>query len=139
MPSWVAEGWREYVRRMPPHLSLELIEIPVRGSGRRKPDAGRALLERVPAGARTVALDPGGRPWSTRDLARNLEDWQTDGAPVAFLIGAADGLGDEVRKACSQHWSLGPLTLPHMLVRVLVAEQLYRAHTILANHPYHRG
>lgn len=139
MPGWLREGWDEYARRMPPQLGMELVEVasPKRTSD---PSAGEAsaLLARVPAGATTVALDGGGRQWSTRDLATRLERWMMDGAPVAFLVGGADGHGAEVLSSCRERWSLGRLTYPHMLVRVIVAEQLYRAWTVISAHPYHR-
>ena len=85
-----------------------------------------------------MALDEGGRCWSTRELATELEQWQQTGDPVCFLIGGADGHDPELLQQCSHRWSLSRLTFPHMLVRVLLAEQLYRAWTCLSGHPYHR-
>lgn len=141
MPGWVAEGWREYARRMPPNLNLTLIEVAP--GGRRQtapgPDAeGRALLARVPAGSQRIAVHGGGRAWTTEQLADHLDDWQHQARAVSFLVGGADGHCAEVLDNSDGHWSLGPLTLPHMLVRIIVAEQLYRAQSILAGHPYHR-
>jgi 23S rRNA (pseudouridine1915-N3)-methyltransferase len=142
MPGWVAEGWREYARRMPPHLNLELLEVPVAGkagAGRESLVEAERLLARMPANALGVALEIGARPWSTEKLAGRLEHWQLEGRPVWCFIGGADGLDRSVLEACSERWSLGPATLPHMMVRVIVAEQLYRAWTILSGHPYHRA
>lgn len=142
MPGWLAEGWREYARRMPPHLPLRLVEVTSAGkagAGREAAvEAGR-LLARLPADGRLVALEITAPAWSTAQLARRLEAWQGDGKPVWCLIGGAGGLDQTLLQRADERWSLGPATLPHMLVRVLVAEQLYRAATILAGHPYHRG
>ncbi|MBB6087843.1 23S rRNA (pseudouridine(1915)-N(3))-methyltransferase RlmH [Wenzhouxiangella marina] len=142
MPGWVAEGWQEYARRLPPHLPLELIEVPVAGrkaTGREREAEAQALADRIPERARRIAMHGAGRPWSTEVLARHLADWQQDGDPVCFLIGGAEGLHPDLLASCQARWSLGPAVFPHMLVRVLVAEQLYRASTILSGHPYHRG
>ena len=142
MPGWVADGWREYTRRMPPHLNVELIEVPVSGkagAGRESTVEAERLLSRAPEQAVRVALEIAARPWSTEKLSQRLDHWQHEGRPVWFFIGGADGLDPDVLKTCSERWSLGPATLPHMLVRVIVAEQLYRASTILAGHPYHRA
>ncbi len=142
MPAWVAEGWREYARRMPPHLSLELVEVPVAGkagAGRESLLESERLLGKLPERARVVALEIAARPWSTEKLASGMGQWQLDGDPVWFLIGGAGGLDPCVLERAAERWSLGPATLPHMLVRVIVAEQLYRASTILSGHPYHRA
>ena len=142
MPAWIADGWQEYARRMPPHLKLDLIEVPVAGkagAGRESTMEAERLLARMPGGALGVALEINARSWPTEKLAQRLEHWQLDGRPVCFFIGGADGLDRSVLETCSERWSLGPATLPHMLVRVIVAEQLYRASTILAGHPYHRA
>lgn len=140
MPDWVATAWADYARRMPPHLPLNLDTVD--GAGRSSdPAAAEAdvLARRFPDTARVIALDPNGKAWTTERLAANLADWQHDGDPVIFLVGGADGLHADLVARAHQRWSLGPLTLPHMLVRVILAEQLYRAWSITANHPYHRG
>lgn len=141
MPAWVAEGFEEYRRRLPPHLSLRLIELDGgRGNSGieiRRDEAAR-LTSKIPDGALTVALDGRGKPWSTADLSTRLERWQMDGRPVALLVGGSTGLDDAVLSSADQRWSLGPLTLPHMLVRVLLAEQLYRAWALSSGHPYHK-
>jgi len=144
MPGWVTDAWHEYARRFPKNLTLDLAELPMARRGR-NPDIerlrareGEALLSAVPAGAVPVALDIGGRAWSTQDLAARLEQWMAEGRAPCFMIGGPDGLSAACREAAELRWSLGPLTLPHPLVRVIVAEQLYRAWSIVSNHPYHR-
>lgn len=140
MPGWVATAWEDYARRMPPHLPLVLDTVAGAGrGGDPSVDEARILSRRLPDSGRIVALDPDGAPWTTEQLAGNLADWQQDGDPVAFVVGGADGLHPDIVSRAHRRWSLGPLTLPHMLVRVILAEQLYRAWSITANHPYHRG
>jgi 23S rRNA (pseudouridine1915-N3)-methyltransferase len=144
-PAWVAEGYADYAKRLSRELSLELVEVPpgLRGKGR---DAARALqdeggrvLAALPRNAWVVALDGDGRPYSSEQLAGRLATWRQQGRDLAFLIGGPEGHAPEVRARADEGWSLGPATLPHMLVRLLVAEQLYRACSILGNHPYHRA
>lgn len=142
MPGWIAQGWQEYARRMPSHLKLNLIELDVAQAGSAAEISSAeaaALQKRMPQPASTVALDGRGRQWSTEQLAAQLENWQMNGQAVNFLIGGANGLDDSIRMQANQCWSLGALTLPHMLVRVVLAEQLYRAWTVTAGHPYHRA
>ena len=143
MPDWIEKGWNEYARRLPrAQIDLQLDALPAPGGrrdGKGREREGRALLARCPKPATVIALDGIGEPWKTRALAKRLDEWMMRGSPVALLVGGADGLADEVRQASSACWSLGPLTLPHMLVRVIVAEQIYRAWTLLSGHPYHRG
>ncbi len=143
MPAWVDQGVAAYVRRLPPHLKLELTEIALGPRGRGAP-VGRAIeseaqaLKRAAGDAHVVALDRSGRRWSTTDLGTRLERWLAGGRDVALLIGGPDGLAPDCLSAANERWSLGPLTFPHGLVRVIVVEQLYRAWTILSGHPYHR-
>lgn len=145
MPGWVTDGWRDYARRMPRELGLELRELPLQKRGknadlvRLKRDEGRALLAATAPGDHLVALDGGGRPWSTEQLATNLENWMGQGQDCCFLVGGPDGHDPECLARSHQRWSLGALTLPHPLVRVVLAEQLYRAWTIISGHPYHRA
>lgn len=142
MPAWVAEGWQQYARRMPPQMPLRLVEVPSAGkagAGRESSMEAERLLGKLPERARIVALEISARAWSTEKLSSRLEQWRLDGEPVWFLIGGAGGLDAAVLERAHERWSLGPATLPHMLVRVLVAEQLYRASTILSGHPYHRA
>ncbi len=142
-PSWVGEGVAVYRRRLPPHLKPRLIEI-APGHRGRGADLDRARsreadgLRKAAAGAHVVALDQTGRAWSTAELAARLESWQRSGRAVALMIGGPDGLDPECLAGADEVWSLGPLTLPHALVRIVVVEQLYRAWTILTGHPYHR-
>ena len=145
MPAWVNEGWTEYAKRFPRALSLELKEIPL---GRRGQNAdlgalreaeGRALLSAVPKGHRIIALDERGVQWTTVELAQQLERWMQEENGVCFLVGGPDGLPQPCRDEARDLWSLGKLTLPHPMVRMILAEQLYRAWTVTQNHPYHRG
>jgi 23S rRNA (pseudouridine1915-N3)-methyltransferase len=161
MPTWVDQGFAEYAKRLPPSCSLSLVEIEPAarskglGRGRRSTgkrpqlspaernrllaDEGERLLKATPSAALTVALDVGGRAWSTEALARELEAWMASGRDVALLVGGPDGLSTDCLARAEQHWSLSPLTFPHPLVRVILAEQLYRAWTLTQGHPYHRG
>jgi len=127
---------------MPASTPLRLVEVPVAGkagAGREASLEAERLLARLPRRARVVVLEIAARAWSTEKLSSRLEHWRLGGEPVWFLIGGANGLDAAVVERAHEHWSLGPATLPHMLVRVLVAEQLYRASTILSGHPYHRA
>jgi len=144
-PVWVAQGFAEYQKRLSHWLPLELIEIEpgLRGKGR---DPARAISEEgvrviaaLPKQAHVIALDGRGKAWTSEQLAQRLEHWRGLGRDLVFLIGGAEGHAPEVIARADEQWSLGPLTLPHMLVRLLTAEQLYRAAALLANHPYHRG
>jgi 23S rRNA (pseudouridine1915-N3)-methyltransferase len=145
MPRWVQEGYQEYARRLPPECALKLTEISARHRGKNADivritrDEGRQMLEAIPKGSRVIALEVSGRSWSTEDLSRQLENWMAGGQDIALLVGGPEGLAAECRARADQLWSLSPLTLPHPLVRVVVAEQLYRAWSILRNHPYHRA
>jgi len=145
MPDWVNAGYQVYARRLGGRLQLQLHEIsPHRRSSRDSPERamqieGERQLAAVPGGARVIALDEGGAAWSTRTLAGQLEQWLGGGQDVALLIGGADGLAPACLQAAETRWSLSALTLPHGLVRVVVAEQLYRAWSLLNNHPYHRA
>lgn len=145
MPRWVVDGFATYARRLPNECRLELAEIAPgrRGKGadpaRAIEDEGRRVLGRVPTNARVVALDERGRAWSSDDLAGSLRDWLGSGSDVCLLVGGPDGLAGACRAAAHDTWSLSRLTLPHALVRVVVAEQIYRAWSILDNHPYHRA
>lgn len=145
MPAWVAEGFAEYRKRLSHSLPLELVELKPghRGKGaddaRAMQDEGAAILALLSRDDHVIALDGGGKGWSSAALATELDGWRMAGRDLAFLIGGPDGHAAQVLVRADQTWSLGPLTLPHMLVRLLLAEQLYRATTIVAGHPYHRG
>ena len=144
MPGWVVGGVDAYRKRMPPHIQVEVVEIsPGHRSARGSADTARekeavALLKRARRCDVVIALDETGKAWSSPALAERMRNWLDDGANVALLIGGPDGLTDECRRAADAIWSLSALTLPHGLVRVVLAEQLYRAWTILQGHPYHR-
>ena len=144
-PDWVATGFSEYRKRLSHWLPLSLHEVTpgLRGKGRdaarATADEGARVLAALPKGAHVVALDGEGTALSSERLAQRLERWRQDGRDLALLIGGPEGHAPEVLAAADECWSLGPLTLPHMLVRLLVAEQLYRACSLLANHPYHRA
>lgn len=145
MPDWVKAGYDEYARRLPAECALRLIEIPAARRGKNADidrilrDEGERLLAAVPKGADLIALEVGGRSWSTEALARELDTWLHGGRDLALLVGGPEGLAEGARTAARLWWSLSPLTLPHPLVRVIVAEQLYRAWSLLRNHPYHRA
>jgi 23S rRNA (pseudouridine1915-N3)-methyltransferase len=144
MPAWIREGFNEYVRRMPPELRIELVELkPEERTNAKEAAKGRAaegarVLAALPQGSLVIALDERGRSVTTQGLSVMLADWMRDGVSPVFVIGGADGLDDAVKERADKVVSLSALTLPHGLVRVLLAEQLYRAWTILARHPYHR-
>ena len=147
MPGWIDAAFEDYARRMPREAQIKLIEIkaePRHESDHSGPSArltepeARRITAAIPTDAYRVVLDERGRDSSTRELASRLEKWQMEGRDVAFIIGGADGLHESVAREADWVWSLSRLTLPHALVRVVVAEQLYRAHSILKNHPYHR-
>lgn len=144
-PAWVAEGFSEYRKRLSHWLPLTLTEIApgLRGKGRdtqrAMQDEGARVMAAIPKGTRVILLDGSGKPYSSEQLAQRMEHWRQGGQDLAFLIGGPEGHAPEVRALASESWALGPATLPHMLVRLIVAEQLYRAASILANHPYHRA
>lgn len=144
MPSWVQEGYEDYAARLPSGCKLLLKEIPL-GASRSGGDARKAVQEEsarmlaaLPEGAGVTALDVRGKALDTEALAKLLNQWLQAGRDQALLVGGPDGLAPECLAKAALKWSLSPLTLPHGLVRVVVAEQLYRAWSILKNHPYHR-
>lgn len=138
MPEWVATAYEEYTRRLKSSLRVELEELPqAKDKGRAKADEEKRLLERA-GDDYLVALDEHGKSLTTFDLAKWLSQRQQDGRDLCFLIGGPDGLGPEILKKAHLRWSLSGLTFPHAMVRVILAEALYRAHSVLHNHPYHR-
>ncbi len=144
MPSWIRDGFDEYARRMPPELRLQLREIkPVERSGSKTAATAMALeRERIdavlPKGGFCIALDERGRDITTIHLSQLLLQWQQDGRDVTFVIGGADGLDPALKSGADLLMRISSLTLPHGMVRVILAEQLYRAWSITQNHPYHR-
>lgn len=145
MPVWVQQGYEDYARRLPRECGLILKEIAPGSRGRNCDvsrsvrDEGERMLAAIPAHSHSVALDLSGRPWSTLELSAVLKRWLESGQSVALLVGGPEGLSDAVKKAARESWCLSNLTFPHPLVRIVVAEQLYRAWSLLNNHPYHRG
>jgi 23S rRNA (pseudouridine1915-N3)-methyltransferase len=144
MPGWVEDGFADYAKRLSGDISLELVEIT---AGKRlkatdlarvKEQEGEALLAALRPQERVIALDVLGRQLATEDLAAKLRDWQVDGRPAALLVGGPEGLSKAVLERADEKWSLSRLTLPHPLVRIVVAEQVYRAWSLLKGHPYHR-
>ena len=145
MPSWVEQGYREFSKRMPRECSLQLIEIPLvkrsksQAAERARYAEGQSILAAIPADCHVVALDVKGKSWSTEDLASRLQGWMASGRELALLVGGPDGLSPVCLERADQLWSLSAMTFPHALVRVIIAEQLYRAWTITTGHPYHRA
>ena len=143
MPGWVAAGFDDYAKRLPREWMLELIELKPerRERARMVPGMLAAEASRIAAacsGYRVIALDERGAAWSTRDLATHLRAWRDAGHDIAFVVGSADGLHADIKTHAAAVVALSAMTLPHGLVRVLLAEQIYRAYSLLAGHPYHR-
>lgn len=145
MPAWVEAGFEEYRKRMPPECELVLREIPLSKRGKSIDVAraiereGEQMLSHIASDAHVVALEVDGKNWSTEQLAQQLARWQMQSRGVALLVGGPEGLAQCARARAVERWSLSPLTLPHPLVRIVIAEQLYRAWSINNNHPYHRA
>ncbi|MCI1013850.1 23S rRNA (pseudouridine(1915)-N(3))-methyltransferase RlmH [Herbaspirillum sp. BH-1] len=145
MPAWIETGFQEYAKRMPPECRIILKEIkPVERSGSRTAETVMAqerekIEAALPKGARVIALDERGRDWTSVQLSQQLVQWQQDGRDVAFVIGGADGLDPGFKAGADTLIRISSMTLPHGMVRVLLAEQLYRAWSITQNHPYHRA
>jgi 23S rRNA (pseudouridine1915-N3)-methyltransferase len=145
MPAWVVQGYQQYAQRMPAEARLELTEI---APGKRAKNAdirrivqceGRRIQAAIAKNNRIVVLDVNGKAWSTEQLAERMGCWMQSGQDVSLLVGGPEGLSDEVSGLADERWSLSALTFPHPLVRVILAEQLYRAWSVLRHHPYHRG
>jgi 23S rRNA (pseudouridine1915-N3)-methyltransferase len=134
MPEWVTLAYDEYTRRLRSSMRVDLEELPV---GKNKADEERRFLDRL-GDDYLIALDEHGKSRTTLELARWLGERLQDGRNLSFVIGGPDGLGPELLKKADFRWSLSALTFPHAMVRVMLAEQLYRAHSVLQNHPYHR-
>ena len=144
MPAWVQSAFAEYAKRLPKELAPKLVELEL-GSKTRpgnieaaKKVEAEAILAAIPAEHFVVMLDLGGKAWSTPELAQQLKHWQMSGRDFSFVIGGPDGLDASVGQRANSIWSLSNLTLPHPLVRIVWVEQLYRAFSILNNHPYHK-
>ncbi len=144
MPAWVKQGYDEYAKRMPRDCELILKEISAGKRGKNSDvkriiyDEGERMLAALPKNVHIVTLDVPGKTWSTPMLADAMQGWLESGQDIALLVGGPEGLADSVKQLARQSWSLSRLTFPHPLVRIIVAEQIYRAWSILNNHPYHR-
>ena len=144
MPSWVDQAYEEFARRMPREMPLELCEIKAESRNKGKPVAAlmqaeaQRLRAALPARVHKVILDEHGTDLTTQALAKRLESWRNGGTDVALIIGGPDGLSPEIKAEADEKIRLSSLTLPHALVRVLLAEALYRAASLLQGHPYHR-
>ena len=144
MPAWVTDAYYEYAKRLPRECELVLKEIAPGKRGktvniaRVTEDEGDRMLAALPRDVYVVALDVAGKEWSTPELAEALARWLESGRDVALLVGGPDGLSPACLKRANQRWSLSKLTFPHPIVRIILAEQIYRAWSILQHHPYHR-
>lgn len=144
MPGWVKQGYDEYAKRMPRECSLILKEIPAGKRGKNSDvkrivrDEGEKMLAAIPKNCLIVTLDVPGKAWTTPMLADAMHGWLNSGQDIALLVGGPEGLAESVKQLAQQSWSLSKLTFPHPLVRIVVAEQIYRAWSIINNHPYHR-
>lgn len=144
MPSWVQEAVNEYSKRMPSHCRIEIKELQAEHRGKNADlkrlleSEGDSILQAIPAGCHVVALDRIGKQLDTQAVSAHMQNWMSDGKDVALIIGGPEGLSRQVVQKSDMVWSLSALTFAHPLVRVILAEQLYRAWTILDHHPYHR-
>ncbi len=144
MPGWVKQGYEEYSKRMPRECELIVKEIAAGKRGKNSDvkrivrDEGERMLAATPKKCHIVTLDVPGKAWSTDNLASAMRVWLDSGQDIALMVGGPEGLADSVKQAAQQSWSLSKLTFPHPLVRIVVAEQIYRAWSIINNHPYHR-
>ena len=142
MPAWVDAGFAQYAGRMPREARVELVVVKAHARGGPLQPAleteGKRILAALPARSIRVVLDERGALLGTKDIVRRIAQWRQAGRDVAFIVGGADGVAESVKRTADFAWALSPLTLPHGLARVVLAEQLYRAVSILHNHPYHR-
>ena len=144
MPKWVQEGYTEYAKRLPKSCSLKLIELPMAQRGKSgsvdkyKAEEAKRIMAAIPKGVRLIVLDEHGQQVTTKQLADKLEDWLCGGQDIALIVGGPDGLEQSIIQQAQWKWGLSKLTMPHPMVRILVAEQIYRAYSVINNHPYHR-
>ncbi len=145
MPTWVVEGFLEFHKRLNASFNINLIELPLAKRSKQSvtekiiQQEGDAILNKLSSDDEVIALEVKGQAWSTEALAKKLEFWQQSRKTINFIIGGPDGLAKSCLQRANEKWSLSNLTLPHPLVRLILIEQLYRAHTININHPYHRA
>lgn len=145
MPVWVEQACKEYIKRLPRELQIDTIEVPIIRRGKNPDiqrivrDESRKVMASVPAGCFIIALDVAGKKISTEALAQNLDSWMQQAQDIAIVIGGPDGLSGELLQQVDRTLSLSDMTFPHPLVRIIIIEQLYRAWSIISNHPYHRA
>lgn len=144
IPDWISKGYNEYIKRLPKEIDINLVEISPE-SRKNTPSIDQILrkeakkiLTAIPEDNYVIALDENGKQFNSSILASYLAQWLVDAQDICFIIGGADGLDDSLKKSAHALWSLSPMTLPHAFVRLIVAEQIYRAWSINNNHPYHR-
>lgn len=144
MPKWVSETFSNYNQRLSKNQQIELIEIPpvVRNKSitaeKAKETEGERILSKLKASEIIVLFDEKGKSITTKELAHSIQNWQMQGQDIALIVGGADGVSQQIKQKAMIKWSLSALTFPHPLVRVILAEQIYRAYSLLSNHPYHR-
>ena len=144
MPKWVQDGYAEYAKRLPKSCAIKLVELPMAQRGKTgsadkyKAEEAKKILAAIPKGAQLIVLDEHGEQVTTKGLAVKLEDWLASGQDVALVVGGPDGLEQSLIQQAKWKWGLSKLTMPHPMVRILVAEQIYRAYSVINNHPYHR-
>ena len=145
MPGWVTEGVNEYQRRMPAECQLKFVELPLGQRVKSKnikqamQQEEKSILAAIPANAYVIAMEVKAKIWSTETLSEKMQDWMQSGKDIALLVGGPDGMTPACLNKANETWSLSNLTLPHPLVRIVLAEQLYRALMIIKNHPYHKS
>ena len=144
MPEWINNGYTEFSKRMPPELQINLIEITPSTRNKSTPieknikEEGERIQSAIPTNTKLIILDEKGKDFSSIELSKKIEGWLPVGQDIALVVGGADGIDPDIKQQADEKWSLSSFTLPHALVRVVVAEQLYRAWSILQGHPYHR-
>ena len=144
MPTWIQHGYAEYAKRLPRELTPQLLEISLAARSKSttpevaKYKEGQQILVAVPVSSYVIALDVNGKKFSTEQVAMAMEKWRQLGQNICFLIGGPDGLASECIERANEKWSLSAMTFPHSVVRIMLIEQIYRAWTILHNHPYHK-
>jgi 23S rRNA (pseudouridine1915-N3)-methyltransferase len=143
-PKWVDEACKEYIKRFPKNYRLNLQELPLANRHKStnieeiKEKESAKVFDLIKPGSFTVALDKHGKIWSTEELAKKFNSWQLEWSKINFVVGGPNGFTENYLKKANEVWSLGNLTLPHQLVKVVILEQIYRAYTILIRHPYHK-
>jgi len=144
MPEWINNGYTEFSKRMPPELQINLIEITPSTRNKSTPieknikEEGERIQSAIPTNTKLIILDEKGKDFSSIELSKKIEGWLPVGQDIALVVGGADGIDPDIKQQADEKWSLSSFTLPHALVRVVVAEQLYRAWSIMQGHPYHR-